>query len=277
VAAIFNAGSSGKCTAGSGAAPLITAQPASLAVPLASTANFQVSATGTSPMTYSWSKDGCALVESGNVSCAYTTALSLANVCPADEGQYTVIISNPAGCLTSSVASLKVLLPPVMTTQPQGCAQPVGSKAVFGTEATGTAPMSYRWQFNGVELANGQRFHGAYTPTLTLANVQPPNAGYYRLVVTNGAGATTSAVAALRVVLPDGKVVSPNAPNLSIAWSEGQVLLSWPAESGPGFQLQSRTLGAGVWLSVTNEPTYTNGCYQVGLPTVGAATFYRLQ
>ena len=28
----------------------------------------------------------------------------------------------PAGCLTSSVATLKVLLPPVMTTQPQSCA-----------------------------------------------------------------------------------------------------------------------------------------------------------
>ena len=40
VAAIFNAGTSGKCTAGSGAAPLITVQPVSLAVPLASTASF---------------------------------------------------------------------------------------------------------------------------------------------------------------------------------------------------------------------------------------------
>ena len=40
-------------------------------------------------------------------------------------------------------------------------------------------------------------------------DVEPPNAGYYRLVVTNAAGAATSAVASLRVVLPDGHVVSP--------------------------------------------------------------------
>ena len=103
------------------------------------------------------------------------------------------------------------------------------------------------------------------------------NAGYYRLVVTNAAGATTSAVASLRVVLPDGKVVSPTAPRLSIASAEGQVVLSWPAESGPDFQLQTRILGAGDWLGVTNEPAYTNGGYQLRLPAVGAATLYRLK
>lgn len=277
VAALFNAGSSGKCPAGAGTAPLITAQPTSLAVPLASTATLQVSATGTAPMRYSWCKEGCPLADGGNASCTRTAALSLGNVRSADEGQYTVVISNPAGSVTSKVATLKVLLPPVLTAQPQSCAPPLGAKAAFTAAATGTAPLKYRWQFNGGDLADGHHFHGTDSPSLTLVHVEAANAGYYRLVVTNAVGAATSAVACLHVVLADGHVVSAPVPGLSIAPGAGQVLLSWPADTGAGFQLEFRSLDAAEWQSVTNEPACMDGRYQVTLPTTSAPTLYRLK
>ena len=276
VAAIYQAGSSGKCTGGTGLAPLITAQPASLAVPLASTATFQVSATGTAPMSYCWCRNGCPLEGQGEASSPYSLALCLENVCPADEGQYNVVISNPAGSVTSKLATLRVLLPPVMAGQPQGCSQPVGTKAEFHAAASGTAPLSYRWQFNGADLANGHRFHGASSPDLYLARVEAPNAGYYRVVVSNAAGAATSAVACLRVMLDPSQDARPPAPLLSIAAAHGQVLLSWPAAGAEGFQVQSRGAGAGVWLSVTNQPASNNGFYQLTLPANGSAAFYRL-
>jgi hypothetical protein len=277
VATLFNAGSSGKCTAGTGTAPLILAQPANLAVPLASTATFTVSATGTSPMTYTWCKEACPMTEGGNVSNTCTPMLCVANSCPTDEGHYSVIIRNAVGGVTSKVATLKVLLPPVFTTQPTSCTPTVGDKAEFSAPANGTAPLSYGWQFNGIDMANGHRFHGVTTPTLRLARVELPNAGYYRLIVTNAAGAATSTVACLQVMTPEGRLVSPPVPDLNIASHAGQVRLSWPADIGAGFQLQGRRVWGGEWQNVTNEPALANGFYQVTVPATSAPTLYRLK
>jgi hypothetical protein len=107
-----------------------------------------------------------------------------------------VVVSNPAGSATSAVATLTVLVPPTITSQPQSQSVVQGQQASFSVVANGTAPLGYQWNFNGLLLP------GATSPALTLTNVQMAQAGGYSVLVTNIAGSVTSVAASLTVALP---------------------------------------------------------------------------
>jgi len=71
-----------------------------------------------------------------------------------------------------------------------------GSTATFTVLATGTAPLSYQWKFNGVNIP------GATSATLTLTNIAASNAGSYMVVVSNLEGSVPSNSVTLTVILP---------------------------------------------------------------------------
>jgi Immunoglobulin I-set domain/PQQ enzyme repeat len=84
-------------------APAIATQPAALSVVIGQTATFMVTATGTTPMTYQWQKDGAAI--SGATSASYTTPAAAAT----DSGaMFSVVVTNSIGSATSSAAKLTV-------------------------------------------------------------------------------------------------------------------------------------------------------------------------
>ena len=78
-----------------------------------------------------------------------------------------------------------------------------GSDVSFSVIATGTAPLSYQWQKDGVDLTDGGRITGATTATLTITGVTESDEGGYRCVVTNTAGMDTSNTATLTVGMLD--------------------------------------------------------------------------
>lgn len=82
---------------------------------------------------------------------------------------------------------------PSITTAPASKAVAVGSNVTFTVVASGTAPLTYQWQFNSVNIS------GATSATLTLNSVTTANAGNYRVIVSNSAGTATSAQALLTV------------------------------------------------------------------------------
>ena len=114
-----------------------------------------------------------------------------------DAGGYRVVVSNSVSSVTSSVATLTVLLPPGIITPPANQTTYVGGSATFSVAATGTAPLNYRWFFGGAPLLDGSQISGSTTATLNIANVQAANLGNYQVVVTNNYGAVTSVVATL--------------------------------------------------------------------------------
>ena len=69
----------------------------------------------------------------------------------------------------------------------------------FSVTATGTEPLSYQWQKDGVDLTDGSSITGATTATLTIADVMESDEGGYMCVVTNTAGMDTSNTALLTV------------------------------------------------------------------------------
>ena len=200
--------------------PAVSLQPASKSNLFDTTATFRVLAAGTSPFTYQWRKDGTNLADGGQVFGASAPTLSLFSVSGADQGGYSVVISNGFGSVTSVVATLKVT-EPFITVQPVSQVITSGQTAIFTVTATGTPPLNYQWRKYGTALA------GATTSSLTLTNVQWGNGGDYDVLVSNGYGTNGSTVAAL--ALPVGlDALNPDPAGSVYALSEqtdGKILV----------------------------------------------------
>lgn len=82
--------------------PFITTQPASQTVTAGSAVSFTVVASGTAPLTYVWRKNGAPVAGATSATYAIVTAAT------GDAGSYTVIVTNSAGSITSTAATLTV-------------------------------------------------------------------------------------------------------------------------------------------------------------------------
>jgi hypothetical protein len=172
-------------------APAIIIQPASTAVTSGQPATFSVTATGTAPMTFQWSKNGAAI--SGATAASYTTP---ATASADNNAQFTVKVTNSLGSVTSSAATLSVVAPAAVaiTTQPAGQTAYVGQTATFSVVATGSPALTYQWRKGGTAIA-GATGSSYTTPVLAAAD----NGASYTVVVTNPVNSVTSAAAALTV------------------------------------------------------------------------------
>jgi uncharacterized delta-60 repeat protein len=94
------------------APPVITSQPANCTNNGGTTAFFTVGTAGTGPMFYQWFKAGAALTDGGSISGSAGQTLTLNGVLGTDAGAYAVVITNSFGSVTSSVATLTVILAP---------------------------------------------------------------------------------------------------------------------------------------------------------------------
>jgi len=127
--------------------PIITVQPASQFAAIGGNAVFSVSATSAVPLGYSWYWAGTNLVQSGT-----NNSLTLTNVAAGNAGNYSVVITNVCGSVTSQVATLALGLPPSVSVQPAGRISLAGTSVSFNVTAGGTGPFTYQWRFNGANL-----------------------------------------------------------------------------------------------------------------------------
>jgi len=96
---------------------------------------------------------------------------------------------------------------PSITSHPASQTVSVGQSATFNVSASGTPPLSYQWQRNGVDIA------GATSSSFTLAFVQATdNGALFRARVSNSFGSATSNAATLTVTsnaAPTGNITLP--------------------------------------------------------------------
>ncbi|HMP82275.1 MAG TPA: kelch repeat-containing protein, partial [Verrucomicrobiota bacterium] len=92
--------------------PFIVTQPQTRTNNIGTTATFKVVVSGNEPLSFQWRKEGTNLVNNGNTSGVTTTNLTISNVQFTNAGNYTVVITNSFGGMTSSVAVLVVTLSP---------------------------------------------------------------------------------------------------------------------------------------------------------------------
>jgi hypothetical protein len=173
-----------------------TASPA-----YATTTNtFGVTVTGPGTYTYQWSWSGGALPNL-TTEPTYTIDGGGTGVSSADNGTYTVEVSDGTCTETRSIAFSVVDPLPIITNQPAPTTiAHVGETASFTVEAGAPVaaglPLTYQWRFNDTDIVD------ATAATFTTNNVQIADAGYYTVVVGNVYGSVTSQVAVLDVVQP---------------------------------------------------------------------------
>ncbi len=185
--------------------PTITTQPQSKAVNPGSDVSFSVVATSSEPISYQWYFNNYSLGAA-----ATNPTYSLTNVNSGNAGNYKVVAANSTGSTTSSVAALTLNVPPGITKQPHDDAVPVGQSAAFKVTGTGTAPLSYQWNFNGTPLP------GATSSALIFTSVQINDAGTYTVVITNVAGSITSAVVRLTAIIPPDITSQPSSQKVFV-------------------------------------------------------------
>ncbi|HOX56395.1 MAG TPA: immunoglobulin domain-containing protein [Candidatus Paceibacterota bacterium] len=91
------------------------------------------------------------------------------------------------------IRRLQITEAPLLATDGLSRVADMGNTVTFRVTASGTAPLTYRWKFNGNYVA------GATTNQLTLSAAQLTNAGNYVCVVTNIFGSVTSRTMSLTV------------------------------------------------------------------------------
>ena len=177
--------------------PVITVQPQSQTNNAGATVTFLVSATSLTPMGYQWQKNGTNLVNGGNISGATTNTLTITSISDSDAANYSVIVSNSYGSVTSSNAVLTVNDSLFIASQPQSQTVGVGSNVTFNVTVYGAPPFVFQWYFNGTPL--GLPAAGTNVSSCTLTNVGTDQAGNYSVQVVNGYGSVTSSNAVLTV------------------------------------------------------------------------------
>ncbi len=173
-------------------APSITTQPANQTVTAGQAATFSVVAAGTAPLTYQWQKNNANI--SGAMSASYTTP---ATVSGDNDATFRVMVTNSVTTITSNSATLTVnpaSVGPSITTQPSNKTVTVGQTATFSVVAAGTAPLTYQWQKNNLNISGATS--ASYT---TPATVSGDNGATFRVIVTNPVTNITSNPATLTV------------------------------------------------------------------------------
>ncbi len=140
---------------------------------------------------------------------------------------------------------------PVITNQPQGITVAQGNAATFSVTATGTAPLTYQWRKNSINIS------GANGNSYTINAVTPANAGTYSAVVSNAAGNTTSNNATLTVTQPNqAPVATITAPAPGAVYTAGNVINFSGTASDP----EDGTLAAAAfkWYVIFHHSTHTH-------------------
>ena len=124
-----------------------------------------------------------------------------------------------------------VQTPPIIVEQPTDLAVPTGNDAQLTVSATGTAPLDYQWFFEGHPIPSAQ------DQILSFTNINPASSGSYFVTVSNIAGAVTSVVVKLSVIVAPPFITSQPVSLASLPAGTNALLTVSATGSAPlGYQ-----------------------------------------
>jgi Carboxypeptidase regulatory-like domain len=231
---------------GDNAAPKLVASPVDRTVVAGQYVYFRVFASG-GGLRYQWQRNGVDLPGETFDTLGFNASL-------ADDGaSYTVVVRNSLGQVTSTAAVLHVnpATLPVINESPRNASALVGDTASFTATVVGSAPLSYQWQRNGVDIA-GATSATYTTPALTLAD----QGARFRVIVRNTYGSATSAEALLSVtstVLAAPTITTPPAAVTSAVGQTATFFVLGSGSPAPTYQW----LRNGAAISGATSASYT--------------------
>ncbi len=247
--------------------PVITTQPKSQSVSAGTPVSFKVAASG-SNLSYQWyyrtSSNGT--WQQSTSTCANTDTYSLpaSSVTTSRSGyQYRCVVSNAAGSVTSSAATLTVTpsAAPIITTQPKSQSVSAGTPVDFKVAASGTN-LKYQWYYRTSSTGTWQKSTAscATTNTYSLAasSVTTSRSGYqYRCVVSNSSGSVTSNAATLTVTA-SGPTITTQPKSQTVNAGTAVDFKVVASGSNLKYQWYYRTSSTGTWTKSTAACATTN-------------------
>lgn len=224
-------------------APVITVQPADLAVDLGKPATFSVTATGSAPLSYQWRRGN------GSVSGGTNASFTIPSAQVSDGDGYWVTITNSFGSVTSRAARLTLNQPPVFNFQPPDVTTFDGSS--FGVRlqvlTSNNSPITWKIVVNNIPITTSsgddKLQSNQLDTTVRGGPVTMDDNGFFLVVATNAYGSTSSITRQL-TVRPSGPAIQsqPVAQEASIGLP---VTLSVSA-TGTALNYQWRKEGADI-------------------------------
>jgi hypothetical protein len=214
------------------APPSITTQPANQTVTAPGAATFSVVATGDAPLSYQWRRNGA------DIAGATSSSYVLGSTTVEDSGaQFSVVVSNAVGSVTSATATLTVNVAPSIVTSPADVTVTAPASATFTVVASGTAPFNYQWRRNGVAIGGATGASYVLNPT-----AGSDSGATFDVVVSNAGGTATSAAATLTVNVAPGITTQP--ANVSVTAPAAATFTV--VASGTSLNYQWRRNGANI-------------------------------
>jgi pectin methylesterase-like acyl-CoA thioesterase len=228
-------------------APNILSNPVSQTIGGGQSATFTVVATGISDPVYQWQVNGSPLA--GQTA----TSLTINNANANNIGSYSVIVSNAAGVVTSSNATLTVSNTAPTLTPVSDQTINVGVNLSVANVATDPDVPAQTLAFSLLTGPAASAVDGSgnftWRPTVSFAGTSNP----VQVVVTDNGTPNLSATNSFNVIVNPLTAPATSAPT----YAGGQFSVSVSGQSGPDYELQASTnLVGGTWVDVaaTNSP-----------------------
>jgi len=235
--------------------PTIMVQPTNQVVVIGNNIAISTVASSSTPITYYWLKNGTFFITNAS------GTLNLNNIAATDLANYSVVLSNMSGTVTSQIATISSLnngLPPTITTQPQNTAAALGNNASFTVAVTCPIAVNYQWLFNGTII------NGKTNQTLLLNNVGTSNVGQYFVTVSNQNGFAQSTAASFSLAAVPQILIQPTN-QLVIASQTMAITLVATNATGYQWLLNSNIVASTTLpqLTITNVGVNMGGTWQV--------------
>jgi hypothetical protein len=182
--------------------PSIITNPIALTAAPATNVSFSVSADGTSPLYYKW------YTNSVNQTTSNGTSLFLNNINKSSSGDYWVNVYNEVGSITSLSASLYILDPVIIATQPSDISINPNQSGEITLTCYGATPLTAQWRKDGNNY-NSPLIDTSYEISLPIPNAQLSNNGVYDCVISNFFSSITSDKVNVYINEPPDFILNP--------------------------------------------------------------------
>jgi hypothetical protein len=226
--------------------PAISGQPASTIALLSNSVTLKVTATGSTPLAYQWFFNNAAIPG------ATANQLTFSKVQFANEGAYTVRVTNQYGQALSAPAVLTVHEKARIVTAPASQTNAVGNNVTFQVVVQGVPTPTCQWQWEGHDIP------GWYETYLPITNAPKAHMGKFRVKVQNQHGKEDS---------PEFMLVLYDKPALVAQPVNAYAVAYSPENRGPDTKAQFQVGVTGDFLSFQ---WYRNG--EPVNPTNGSAS-----
>ena len=255
--------------------PLITTQPASLAIKSNTSTTLSVVASGAS-LTYQWYR-GISPSTSSKISGATTSSYTTPNY--TTQKSYWVRVTNPYGVTNSNTATVSIAVAPAITSHPLSTTLNFGASATLTVAASGS-PSTFQW-YAGSSGVTTNPIPGATTSSFTTPALDSSTSYWVR--ATNAAGFASSNAAIVTVITPPAITTQPvsttinfgNTATLTVAASGTSPAVQWyvgpsgvttnpvPGATASSFTTPTLASSTSYWAKATNA---------AGFATSNAAT-----